>query len=432
MSGSLELILMTTLVVTAALAAAAVMVTRSRGARPARGSSDGVRGPAIALGAERAETAIATGQHELHAEKVDKVDALGRRAGDIAHDLNDLLTVITGHTELLIANLAEADSTIQNAYEIRGAVLSAKRLTRQLLALSRYQGPETDVIDVNAVVGHTADLLRRMLGDGISVTLALDANIKHVRASARDVEEIVLNLALNARDAMPDGGRVTLTTTMHSRQEPDAVVGPAREHVRLVIADTGRGIPEDLQSKVFEPFLTPEGAGGSAIGLAKVYRIVTQRGGHIRLDSTAGVGTTFTVDLPATAEAAVDESMPRFIEGYTTVLVVEDDPRVRELIKLVLVRAGHEVVVSAGPHEALAALHRQTDINVLLIDVVMPEMNGYDLAAEARKLAPRAHFVFMSGFARDAVRQRATDGFLAKPFTVESLTCVIQQALGVC
>ena len=268
------------------------------------------------------------------------IESVARLAGDIAHDLNDLLTAIIGHSELLIAQLPAADPMKPDAHEVRRAALSAARLTKQLLAVSRSQRTTLEVIDVNAVAARTAGVLKGMLGEDIAVTLALGTDIKRIMAGASHVQEIVLNLALNARDAMPTGGRLTLTTTMHTRLKQDAAIGPAGEYVRLIVADTGCGIPEAVQSKVFEPFLTAHEPGGSAVGLAKVYSLVKENGGHIHLDSTAGVGSTFTVDLPALSEspAPLDSPppAPRPVVGFAPILVVEDEPRVRELIKLVL------------------------------------------------------------------------------------------------
>jgi CheY-like chemotaxis protein len=269
-----------------------------------------------------------------------------------------------------------------------------------------------------------------MLGPSIAVTLALDNDIKRIKIGASHLEEIVLNLGIHARDAMPNGGRLTVATTRHITDERDAASGAPREYVRMIVADTGGGMSAAAQSRLFEPFLASADAGGSAIGLAKVDAIVKRAGGRIQVESVAGVGTTFTIDLPATSEPAAAPD-PVFVETrlMAPVLVVEDDPRVRELIRLVLVRAGHEVVAVAGPHAALA-LNRQPAISLMLVDVVMPEMDGYDLVVEGRKISPGVHVVFMSGFARDTARHPGGDGFLAKPFTVESLTGIVQEALA--
>jgi signal transduction histidine kinase/CheY-like chemotaxis protein len=411
-----------------ALAAAAVAATMTRTARAALLASEEKCRQLVEQVPGR-EAAARAHDQQLQQQTI---EAVGRLAGDIAHDLNNLLTAIAGYTELLITKLKQTDPMMQDAHEIRRAALGAARLTKQLLAVSRNQPETTEVIDVNAVVARTAGVLKRMLGDDIGVTLALDGDVKRIKVGARHVEEIVLNLALNARDAMPNGGRLTFATVMHTHTERDAANGQSGEFVRLIITDTGCGIPKEIQSTVFEPFLTTRGTVGSAIGLAKVYDIVKKSGGRIHLDSSAGVGTTFTVDLPATSEPSVASnstpSSPRLEAG--SVLIVEDEPRVRELVKVMLVRAGHDVMAAAGPHEALALLKRPNDIKLVLIDIVLPEMNGYDLAAEVRKIAPDAHIVFMSGFACDLMRQSA-DSFLAKPFTVEALTNIVHDALAV-
>jgi CheY-like chemotaxis protein len=359
------------------------------------------------------------------------MEATSRLAGDVAHDLTDLLTAIAGHAELLIASLDPSGASIQDAYEIRSAAMRAAQLTRPLRTLSGEHHVATDVIDVNAVTTRTVTSLQQMLGPQVDVTLALDSDIKRIRIASSHLEEIVLNLCIRARDAMPNGGRLTVTTTMHTHDRSDVTGGARGEYVRMVVADSGGGMSAAEQSRLFEPFFASETAGGSAVGLAKVNAIVKQAGGRIHVESAVGAGTTFTIDLPATSDPAA-LSDPALAETRVTapVLVVEDEPQVRELIRLVLVRAGHEVVAVAGPHVALAALNRQPAISLMLVDVVMPEMDGYDLAAEARKISPGVHVVFMSAFARDANRHPKGDGFLAKPFTVESLTGIVEKALS--
>lgn len=376
----------------------------------------------------------ATQSLERQVQQAQKMEAIGRLASGIAHDFNNLLTGITGYAELIITNLPETNPMIQDAYEIRRAALSATRLTKQLLMFSRHQRSNPEVLDVNAVVARTAGVLKRTLGEDIEVTLALDPTIKAVKADASHIEQIVLNLAINARDAMPNGGHLTITTTMYERGAEGAPIAPPGEYVRLAIADTGCGISEEIQSKVFEPFFTTKGAAGTGLGLATVYGTVKQSGGHIQLDSTVGAGTTFTIDLPATPERpATCEAMsvpPRFIEGYATVLVVEDDQRVRELTELVLRRAGHDVVAAAGPREALAAMSAHAGVNLVLTDIVMPDMTGYELVDQLRRVVPGLRCLFMSGFPYDPVRAPIAAPFLAKPFTIESLTGAIQEAIA--
>jgi signal transduction histidine kinase/CheY-like chemotaxis protein len=409
--------------VTAAIAVALLVAVTSIAIAVACVATLRARAAGAALRASEAK-------HRDSVERDRKMEAGNRLAGDVAHDLSDLLTAITGHTELLIASLDPSGANIQDAHEIRRAALSAARLTRPLRTLSAGHRASTDVIDVNAVTARTAGSLERMLGPTIKVTLALDSNIKGIKVGASHLEEIVLNLGIHARDAMPNGGRLTVTTTMHTKDGRDAASGAPREYVRIAVADTGGGMSAATQSRLFEPFFASEDAGLSAMGLAKVDAIVKQAGGRLHVDSAAGVGTTFTIDLPATSEpAGVPDS--EFAETRLTapLLVVEDDPRVRELIRLVLVRAGREVVAVDGPHAALVALNRQPAISLMLVDVVMPEMDGYDLAVEARAISPGVHVVFMSGFARDTARHPSGDRFLAKPFTVESLTNIVEEAL---
>ena len=387
---------------------------------------------AVSLLMETLKTLNTLNTDEQRSLQAQKMEAVGRLACGIAHDFNDLLTMITGYSELLITNLSDTDPNIQDVYEIRRAALSAARLTKQLLAFGSPQRAHTEVLDLNAIVTHTAGILRSSLGENVGVTLALDSGIPRIKADAGQLEQIMVNLAINARDAMPNGGHLTFTTIPFAADR-DAM-GCAREYVRLTVADTGCGIPAENRSKVFDPFFTTKGAEGAGLGLAMVYGIVRQNGGRIDLDSTVGVGTTFSVDLPATSDlspvAALKASPPRFVDGYASVLIVEDDPGVRQIIEIVLRRAGHDVAAVDGPREALAFLKGNPNINLVLTDIVMPGMDGYELAAEIKKIAPAARIVFMSGYAHDAGRQPVDDNFLAKPFTAESLTHVVRHAMA--
>ena len=382
-----------------------------------------VRAARAAYRAERDQRA-----HESVVRATDMA-ADSRLAGNIAHDLSNLLTVITGHAELLIANLDAGDASIQYAHEIRRAALSAAQLTKPLRVLSGGQRAPADVVDVNGVTRRTATALTSMLGKNIHVTLALDEGISGIKIAAGHLEEILLNLCIHARDAMPGGGNLTVTTLMHT-ESPDAENNAPKEYVRIVIGDSSGGLSAAAQSALFEPFFARIDAGGNAVGLAKVDAIVKQAGGRIQVASAAGRGTTFTIDLSATSEPAVapDQAVsdtPLVIP----VLVVEDEPGVREFIRLVLVRSGHEVEAVASPHAALAALRRQPATPLMLVDVVMPVMDGYELVAEARKISPRVRVVFMSAFARDPLRHPNGDGFIAKPFTIESLSSIVEQTL---
>lgn len=392
-----------------AIAAACLATLRARAARAALRASDREHG-------ERDELART-------------MDADSRLAGDVAHDLNDLLTAIAGRAELLIANLDPAGTSIQDAHEIRRAALSAARLTRPLRTLSGGHRAPADVIDVNAVAARTTRALQQMLGPNIDVTLALDPDITRVRVAVHHLEEIVLKLGIRARDAMPHGGRLTVGTAMHMSGARDAASGAPAEYVRLVITDTSGGMSADARAKLFEPLFVGEGTDGRPIDLANVAAIVKQAGGRIQVASAADVGTTFTIDLPAAPEAVAGPDRARTETRLAApVLVVEDEPGMRELIKAVLMRSGYEVVTVAGPHAALAVLNRQPAIALMLVDVVMPEMDGYDLMAEARKISPGVRAVFISAFAPDPARHPPGDGFLAKPFTSESLTDIVGRA----
>jgi two-component system cell cycle sensor histidine kinase/response regulator CckA len=408
----------------AAIVMALLAAARARRAEAALRAAAHTQTPVIALQPDAAATRHA---REEEARRSGVLDDLGRTADDLAHDVNDLLTAITGRTELLIASLDEAHPGWPDACEIRRLALSGARIGKPLRALTASRAA-TDVIDVNLVAARTAEGFDVLLGRDIDVSLALDPGVMRVRAGAGHVDEIVLNLAMRARAAMPHGGRLTLSTARHTRHEDHASL--ARPYVRIVVSDTGVEMPQSDRETLFQPSLVTPGAGGAAIELAKVCDIVRQAGGEIHVDSAPGLGTTFTVDLPAAMEPASTRTPSIGRPVAALVLVVEDEPRIRDLIKVVLSRAGHDVVAVAGPHEGLAMLKRQPGLELMLIDVVMPDMNGYDLAIQARVLVPGLRVVFMSGFTRDLTRHPAQDRFLAKPFAVESLHDAVQQALS--
>jgi two-component system cell cycle sensor histidine kinase/response regulator CckA len=402
---------------------AAMRARRAEGAP--RAGADSSRRPA----AQELDGPPAPRARDEEARRPGVLDDFERTADDLAHDLKDLLTAITGRTELLIASLDESHPGRPDAVEIRRLALSGARIGKPWRALTASRAA-TDVIDVNLVTSRTADGFEALLGRDIDVSLALDPGVMHVRAGAGHVDEIVLNLAMRARAAMPEGGRLTLSTARHTRHGGHTSLGQARPYVRIVVADTGVEMPEADRDTLFGPSLLTAGAGAAAVGLAKVCDIVKQAGGEIHVDSAPGRGTTFTVDLPAATEPAWVHAPSIARPVAALVLVVEDEPRIRELIKVVLSRGGHDVVAVAGPHEGLAVLNRQPAVELMLVDVVMPDMNGYDLAIQARALVPGLRVVFMSGFTRDLTRHPTRDRFLAKPFAIESLHDVVQRALS--
>jgi len=367
----------------------------------------------------------------MQIEELRRLETVGRLAGGLAHDFNNLLTAITGYTELLITRLSPEHPGLQDAYEVRRAALCAARLTRHLLAISRGRPGRKEAIDVNIVVSRTVGILRSTLGDDIVLSVELDPQLKCVEADAAHLEQVVLNLAMNARDSMPDGGRLAIRTHMRPAAD-NGVGGTAGDDVCLDVSDTGCGIPLDLQSRIFEPFFTTKGGLGTGLGLATVHDLVAENHGVIAVDSAVGRGTTFSIAFPATRGSAVPEGVetPLFIEGCATILVVEDDPGIRALTELVLRRAGHEVLLAAGPQDALAAIRRPATVNLVVTDVMMPGMNGYALAGEMRRIRPGLKCVFMSGCADDRRLGQTSDTFVAKPFTAEVLTLAVRRAIA--
>jgi two-component system cell cycle sensor histidine kinase/response regulator CckA len=336
----------------------------------------------IAIGWGRAARAARRTDKARYDQRVDALEAGSRLAADLAHDLDNLLTAVVGQAELLMAGADPSAAQSQGALEIRDAALKAARLTRPLRSVGGSRASSTDVIDVNDVITTAAGFLRRKLGPGIEVKLMLDPAIKPIRIGAGRLDALVLTLGIRAGETMPDGGRLTIATAVDARGGRHQVDGGALpEYTRLIMTNNGVGL-------VTSP--------------ASVVEIVNDAGGRILVESPDGTGTTFTIDLPATSE----------------------------LITVVLARAGHEVVAVDGPHAALAALHRQPVISLMLVDVIMPEMDGYDFVAEARKSAPGVQVIFMSSFAPDASRQAARDRFLAKPFNVEQLTALVNETLA--
>ena len=365
----------------------------------------------IAIGWGRAARAARRTEKAQYDQRVDALEAGSRLAADLAHDLDDLLTAVVGQAELLMAGSDPSTALTQGAREIRDAALKAARLTRPLRSVGGSRASSMDVIDVNDVITTAAGFLRRKLGSAIEVKLMLDNAVKPIRLGAGRLDALVLTLGIRAGEAMPDGGQLTIATAVDARGGRQQTEGsPLPEYTRLIMTNNGLG-------RITSP--------------ASVIEIVNEAGGRLQTESLEGGGTTFTIDLPATSEplapARAAAAAPR---SRARVLVVEDEPGVRELITVVMARAGHEVVAVEGPHAALAALHRQPLIALMLVDVIMPEMDGYDFVAEARKSSPAVQVIFMSSFAPDASRQAARDRFLAKPFSVEQLTALVEETLA--
>ena len=385
-----------------------------------------------------------TERHALEAryQQAQKMDAIGRLAGGIAHDFNNLLTAILGYCELLREDLPAGGTMLADVEEIHRAGTSAALLTKQLLAFSRKQIVAPELIDVNTAVRDMRAMLDRLIGADIKVSQTLCGDSRHVLADRGQIEQIILNLVLNARDAMPRGGVLTIETDSvqldegYSRTHFD--VAPGR-YVALSVTDTGSGMTPEVQARLFEPFFTTKDPGkGTGLGLATVHGIVSRCGGCINVYSEVGHGTVFSVYLPAhdsvDAPVAAPADSAVLAVLTCTVLVVDDAPGVRELARRFLQRRGDTVVVAADASEALDIFAATPAINVLLTDVVMPGASGPALAQQLQQRRPSLKVIFMSGYTEDAIVQRGilNEGvvFLHKPFSSESLSRRIREVLA--
>ncbi|HXG45519.1 MAG TPA: response regulator [Gemmatimonadales bacterium] len=371
-----------------------------------------------------------------------KMEAVGRLAGGVAHDFNNLLTVITSYADLLLEELALADPRRAEVEEIRKAAASAAALTRQLLAFSRQQVLEPRVLDVNAVVSAAQKLLKRLLGEDITLVTVLAPELGTVRADPGQLEQLIVNLAVNARDAMPEGGKLTIETANADMDEAyvrDHPLARPGRYVMLAISDTGVGMDEATQRRIFEPFFTTKEAGkGTGLGLATVYGIVKQSGGFIWVYSEPGHGATFKIYLPRVdepVEGAPTSAEPRELpRGTETVLLVEDAAAVRAVTRQILERLGYTVLEAPNGEVALhVATKHQGPLHLLLTDVVMPELGGRHLAEQLTALRPELRILYASGYTDDAVVRhgvlRPGTAYLQKPFTPELLARKVREVL---
>jgi PAS domain S-box-containing protein len=366
---------------------------------------------------------------ELHAKNEElrhaqKLEAVGRLAGGVAHDFNNLLTAITGYSNLILDGRAVNETVRRDVAEIAYAADRASTLTRQLLAFSRRQVLQLEIVDLNALVSRIARMLQRLIGEHIELAVDLRSSRPHVRADASQLEQVLVNLVVNARDAMPAGGTLAISTA----DEDD--------EVRLTVADTGIGIDEETQRHIFEPFFTTKEPGrGTGLGLATAYGIVAQSGGRISVESEPGDGTRFDVRLArvpieSTATAANGDSP--HASGTETVLVVEDEDVVRRLVRRSLELHGYNVLDVAHPHHAIE-LCRVHDgpIDALVTDIVMPSLDGHALADRLAELRPSLRILYTSGYEQGDLSDETQcgAGFLAKPFTPESLAAKVRELL---
>lgn len=367
-----------------------------------------------------------------------KMEAVGRLAGGIAHDFNNLLTVIRGNAELLRESPLETATAQELIDDIRGASERAGGLVRQLLTFGRRQPARPEVLDLNVVVNEMAGMLSRLLGERVAVVANLSKTPIRARIDRGQIEQVVMNLAVNARDAMPRGGTLTISTDAFWGGTPTSPV----KFAALVVSDTGTGMTAEVRAKIFEPFFTTKGPGkGTGLGLATVYGIVTQAGGRISVESTPGAGTSFRVDIPW-----CDDQPTSSWAGYSgtsttrehragrgrTVLLVEDEDGVRKLARIALEAYGYTVVEAPDGETALDSVANWQSIDLLVTDITMPGMGGRELAEQVRARRTEIGVVFISGYTADAGRLDGVPGsiFLAKPFTPADLLKVAAKAIA--
>ncbi|HEY7783757.1 MAG TPA: response regulator [Pyrinomonadaceae bacterium] len=383
---------------------------------------------------ERARALEALKASEAQLLQSQKLEAVGRLAGGISHDFNNLLTAIIGYSDLSIRRVSPDDPLRRNLDEIRRASERAAGLTRQLLAFSRKQVMQPKVFELNAVVADVERMLRRMIGDDIDVRTNLDPNSGNVKADPGQIEQVIMNLVVNARDAMPKGGKLSIETSslyLDEQYSFEHVSVKPGFYVLLAVSDTGTGMDEETRQHIFEPFFTTKEPGkGTGLGLSTVYGIVKQSSGHVWVYSEPGKGTTFKVYLPRVEEGAQyyreQEPAAEVPRGTETILLVEDAEMVRNLTREVLENCGYDVIEASNGKRALSICKNRTEpIDLLLTDVVMPEMSGRELADRLVGLHPEMQVLYMSGYTQDAIVHRGTldegTNFIQKPFSPDAL-----------
>ncbi|HUR33265.1 MAG TPA: PAS domain-containing protein [Vicinamibacterales bacterium] len=384
-----------------------------------------------------------TERTELQAQflQAQKMESIGRLAGGVAHDFNNLLTVINGTAELALEGLRERDPLRDDLQAIHEAGHRAALLTRQLLAISRKQVLQPTILDLNVVIADMQNMLTRLIGEDVALVFTLMNEPGRVSADPGQIEQVLLNLVVNAHDAMPDGGTITIATAHVNLDENYAELRPAvaaGPYVMVSVSDTGVGMDRETQARIFEPFFTTKGAGkGTGLGLSTVYGIVTQSGGHVGVYSEAGNGSSFRIYLPRVeAEAEPDRPIESrvVVRGSETILLVEDDEALRRLAERALASAGYTVLAAANGGEALLLLERfDGPVHLLLTDVIMPEMNGRDLASRLRETRHDFPVLFSSGYTDDIILHHGVlddlTNFISKPYSVAALTRKVSEVL---
>ncbi len=391
---------------------------------------------------ERKQAEETRAKLEEQLRQAQKMESIGRLAGGVAHDFNNLLTVIQGHISLLQDELPGEDPRLEQLDLIRQASERAAVLTRQLLAFSRQQILAPTRLDLNDLVANLHKMLGRLIGEDITLTTVLQPGLWPVTADPGQLEQVIMNLVINARDAMPTGGKLTIETRnvdldgSYAQIHLDAPTGPC---VMLAVTDTGHGMDEATLARIFEPFFTTKEPGkGTGLGLATVYGIVKQSGGHITVYSEPSQGATFKIYLPASGTApqrlAQPQAQPVIRGGNETILLVEDDEMVRSLVQRALLRQGYTLLEARWSDEALFLVEQQRgQIDLLVTDVVMPKMNGRELFEQLKALHPRMKVLFMSGYTDDTMVRNgllaAEIEFLSKPFSPDALAAKVREVL---
>jgi two-component system cell cycle sensor histidine kinase/response regulator CckA len=402
--------------------------------------------PAIERELRDAQTRVArtTAEEGLHQSEeqlrqAQKVEAVGLLAGGVAHDFNNILTVIMGYSNLLLEGADETNPHRRYAQELQLAADRGASLTRQLLAFSRKQSIEPKVLDLNSVVADLEKMLRRLLGEDIELLNVAATPLGRVEADPGQIEQVVMNLAVNARDAMPNGGTLTLKTANVTFDDIAAArplgIEPG-SYVMFSVTDTGTGMSDEVKAHLFEPFFTTKPQDkGTGLGLATSYGIVKQNCGHIEVSSELGKGTTFCIYLPRVEQAILTPSLveePRSVGGNETLLLVEDEPAVRELNELILRELGYQVLTASDGLEALRLHPEAQKVDLLITDIVMPNLGGHELARRLRSAKPDLKILFTSGHTGDKIAP-ATDvqgtGFLQKPYRPDVLTTKVRRML---
>lgn len=378
-------------------------------------------------------------EHQFH--QAQKLESIGRLAGGVAHDLNNLLSPILGYSEMLLKD-SESPPDRDSLNEIIGAAYRARDLVRQLLAFSRKQTLEFKLINLNDLITNLQKLLRRTIREDVGIKLSLEPDLPNIKGDIGQLEQVIMNLAVNAQDAMPDGGELIIKSdsvdldTIYASQHKDVTPGP---HVQLTVSDTGLGMDSETMNSIFEPFFTTkEKSMGTGLGLATVYGIVKQHGGNICVYSEVCTGTTFKLYFPVAAETIQETTSKTksklHLQGSETILLVEDNEHVRGMTQMVLEGLGYRILSAETGKRALAILrHQKTPVDLLLTDVVMPELNGKELYEQVRQERPNIKVLYMSGYTGDVIAHRGIVdpgvNFIQKPFSIETLGSKIRSVL---